>query len=261
MQQQETKAQTRERIMAKVQKILSQAKGTTFEAEAATAMRMASELMEEHNISEADLIIEEIKGTDGLVEGTMGMAFDTKMPQWMLSMSYAAAKLYDCEVKCVWDADGKIRVKLFGYKFDVEMANWTFGFVSQQMGKAAIDYASNEGIDEWSKKKQYKVAQRKVIADFLSGAASGISQRVAQILAERKRAREASGGDSRALMVVNTKAVEIRKKWGQFNYGVGRGGPASNAYSAGRRAAAGMNLGQGVVGNGGASGNGQKRIG
>ena len=83
-----------DKIIAKISKLLAKGNGSSFEGEADTFLNKAYTLMQEHNISMAQ--IESANRDDEL--GTMGEHFLIRFPNksWEQILLYNIAKLFDC---------------------------------------------------------------------------------------------------------------------------------------------------------------------
>lgn len=160
--------------------------------EAANAARMAASLMEEHNITHAHIIATELNKGCGLAESITKKGF-LKFPLYRQSIAINVAKLHDCFCNFQW-SNGFKYIRFYGYKDDVEISVWLYDYIVVEIQRL-FKSTRKRGDDS-----KYK-------ADFNTGAATIIKERVAEIIADRKT-RETSTGKG-LVVLKSTKIIEV----------------------------------------------------
>lgn len=197
----------RERMLAKVRKLLAMAhdgRGNTHEAE--TAMRQANKLMAEYGIAEAEADMAHI---NEVVYGETSCAPDGRSaggrvwrscPAWAGILALGVAAFTDSVCTRRRTLDGETLV-FQGEQQDVTLARWLFGVLVESM--------------QAEQKQSGWVTAREANA-FRVGASGVLARRLRALAAERRQMYEQAKAESgsKALAVVDTKAVAVAAKFG-----------------------------------------------
>lgn len=116
----------KEKIVEKIKKLLSLGGNNPDRAEAASALRRASELMEKYNIAESSVSVtqEGISTEDFICIPTEGNR------RWVGILAYTCAKLFQCGSH--WN--DAVTIRFFGGKSDVIFAKTMFEYLLQSWG-------------------------------------------------------------------------------------------------------------------------------
>lgn len=243
------------RVIEKIRKLLARADSTRNDNphEREIAMRQAMSMLARHGLEVAD-----VGDVDAKPEGAIGRSAAELMTKnvWERCVWAAVAKLYGCDCVLHHDDSGRRVVWVLGRKLRVDIV------------RSVAAYAIQSIIRE-------SRANRHDTLRFGAGAASGISQQVATMLANMAKGDLGDGGEqlseSRALIVVNQREkalVDARSArsnfWPDSRWGSTRGSSArlrdsrdANSYSAGKSYGSSMSLNNQI----GSGGGGQRRIG
>lgn len=235
-----------EKVLERIKKMLRMAEDARGNPnEAANAAAMAAKLMQKYNLDAASMILGDLEGRAdaGLVK-EMGMRPSewSVMPGWMVSLSISVADLFDCKVRMAWDYRQKsvnrkpyINVVFFGYKTDVQVCQWTFKYLVDQV----MMYA-----DGFQGGKLEKIS-------FREGASNELRKRLGAMLQEKKAAEKVVASSTALVVIKQQKITEI---FGEFKYSTRQGGERDySAYNAGRAAGAKINISAPLSGGNGSA--------
>lgn len=179
----------------KVRKLLALArdKGAT-EAEAASAMAMASRIMLDHNLSE-DMI-----GDKSEIYGGM---WGTLQPRWSLWLGLAVGKLYSCQhvFAVLRSSDGKTTNRWIGRELNVRACEETFQFIIDQ-----VEREYKRELKRWGRKltQPMRAELRKT---FKEACAMRVLHRCEEIIEHHRK-----GVNQHALVVIDDMMVEINRQ-------------------------------------------------
>jgi len=179
----------RQKILERIRNILSLAKGTSFEGEADTAMKLALDYMKRYGLSLSEVEVkEELK--EEIVSEPLNRKVKTQ-ELWERHMCMAIASVFDCETyfdtRCRDTSSRISSVMVFcGFPKDVDMCKLLFNILLVSAKSAAH--------------KKYPSDYQK-IRSFLLGFGIGLTRRVRE---EKERIKEniPNTNNSYALMVV-----------------------------------------------------------
>lgn len=120
--------QYREQIVNRIRKLLAMSKGTQYEEEAGTALRMAQEHMSKYGLSMTDIEISQELEEDIVEEILQGHTKRASPERWESYLAQAVAIVFDCRViRSIYFTDSFL--KFVGYKKDAEMAKLVFNIL------------------------------------------------------------------------------------------------------------------------------------
>lgn len=156
-------------VLDKIQSLkrLSENKSAT-PAEAANAAARVQELMLKHQISEADLGVEED------VEWNKDPIYSGVRPSaWRSFLATGIASLNGCRVLRGTFPNGSYRATLVGRKGDVEQVRYLFEFVSREIERLwaryrkTMEYATRPGVSGRTAGNSYRLGAVQVVLDRL----------------------------------------------------------------------------------------------
>lgn len=234
-----THAERRARMLEKVRKLLAMARdGRGNATESETAMRQANKMMAEFGIEEAEFDLQQLD-SDAMVFGEATCGSDGRapmqgkvyrsMPSWSGMLAVGVGRFTDTVVSRRRTEHGELLV-FRGEREDVLLARWMLGVLGE-----AIEIERR--ASGWKGKGE--------ATSFRVSAVSTLCSRLRTLNAERRAmyedAKRTSG--SRALMVVDRKAVEVAKRFGVQKTRTSRGGYSSTgAAMAGAAAGSRINI-------------------
>lgn len=229
----------RQKMLEKVRKLLNMARDGRGNAnEEEIAMRQANKLMAEYGIAEAECDMSAIEAGE-MVFGEAQAAPDGRAPEpgkvyrtcptWTGVIAVGIARFTDSVVTRRRTIQGEVHV-FQGEKEDVLLARWLFGVLVDSVQR-------EQKASGWTKRGEAN--------DFRISAASVLQRRLRSLADERRamfqQAQVASS--SRALMVVDRKALEIASRFGkQHTRSTSRGYRSSGAAMAGGEAGRRINI-------------------
>ena len=184
-------------IMERIRKLLAMSKDVSSPHEAAIAAKRVQALLERHNLEESAVITMECNSGEGMDE-VLAEGKTKTVVGWKGSLTWAVVHLFDCEGIWTNDEQGFKRVRLYGYKTDVQTALWTYEML--------VDATNNAT-------KRMTGLDRKGKNAFRQGFAAGVQKKVKEILVERRASQRS---DSKALVLVKRDA--IAKRFGSTSY-------------------------------------------
>lgn len=194
-------------IKIKIKKLLAMAaKAEGNENEALVAANMAAKLMVKYQLDHSDMIKVELKKGDGLAGEIINDMEYKAWPVWLQGMVISVVKAFECQVKFVkGNAPGTHQLLIEGYKLDVEMCRWMFGFLYEELMRLANQYVTNRSktVADFSKVKMKN--------SFLKGASDAVRERLKQIVVDRESAVAGTG-----LIVIKKDAIQ--KRFGNTKY-------------------------------------------
>jgi hypothetical protein len=220
---------TQEKILERIEKLLRMAEDSSSPNEAAIAASRAKKLMEKHQISRMDIVLEDLRNGK-LSQEDYGVG--KRLPKHLNFLFSSVAKYHDCEVKY----SSRQVVTFYGYEEDVKMCVMSFNFLRSTIDKLADrDY------------KQYKKQGGEAHAlswktSYKKGAASAI---VVTLREEKAKEKQESCQSGTSLVIAKDRA--IKEHFGNFQYGKSSA-EASNreSYSRGYEEGKKVRLSQGI---------------
>jgi hypothetical protein len=236
----------RQKILDKIRKLLALATSSN-QHEAEAAMAKASELMQEHQIDEAEASLKQAEQEEVLKE--YWQVPNLKMKYiWVVILAQAAGKLYDVEVLNPRSLHGT-QILWIGYKGDIEAAKITL----EHLFHSWANFVENDLTAEKKRARDWGYpwpprATMKFKLGHGQGYAAALRARAYKLAADRKANVSASGATGTALVVVKNQLIEKV-------YDKARGGPTSrqqtgmaSGYDAGRHRGQNVALGGGIRG-------------
>lgn len=118
----------RKKILERIKKIMAVAKGSSFEGEADTAMKMAQSYMKQYGLSMSDVEFQEELKEKIIHDIMTGKENPRAIQRWTQILAGVCGMIFDCQFVLVKD-DPKDRLSYIGYSNDVEMAKLLFGIL------------------------------------------------------------------------------------------------------------------------------------
>lgn len=198
-----TNNQDLEAVLRRVQKLLAIANDSRANPnEAAAAASQAERIMRKYQVDHADVIAAQLKTEDAFdqvdVGGTMDPdAYARSTTTWAGMLGLAVAKLNDC--KATWERSERLGVclRFSGYKSDVQVAQWTYLYIVNQMANSLREHQARTG------------AGRKQSEDYRKGFVVAVCGNIGKEI-ERKKQEMATTSSSRALVLAKSQAVVER---------------------------------------------------
>lgn len=224
-----SKEQASSKIIERVRALLAMGGDVSSQHEAAIAMKRARKLMDEHQITLADI--------ESLTEDDLGVAnYDagsTRQKIWVSTLACIVAEMNDCLVDfAVRQRRSQNKVYQFkGFKEDVKLAEFMLAYLVDTCNRLYDRDKKELGLNGMADKN-----------DFLSGMAQGLVQRIRAIINERKKSMsEACTGRS----LIISKATIIEDKFGVVKHETTKDTRDANviAYMGGKLAANEVQLG------------------
>lgn len=161
----------RQKVMARIKKMLALADNNPSAEEAAVAAAMASKLMDKFNIEHSELILAEI-GDDDIIEHETDVSWARAVPGWIQRIIIATAQLHDCEAKFNYSRKEGVRqthvgVSFLGDKADVIVASWVFDYLLGEMKRLGNVYSKSIGKATGIQRNSFKTACAGEIATTL----------------------------------------------------------------------------------------------
>lgn len=221
-----------EKILERIRALLAMGGDTSSEHEAAIALKRARKLMDDHQVTLAD--IENIKDDDlGSSEYDLG---STRQQRWVTRLAINVAKLNDCIVTYAARRRGENkRYQFKGFKEDAGMCEFMLVYL--------VDTCNRLYQRDKDKLGLYGTADKN---DFLRGLAAGIIDRIKDMIEERNQAQ---ASDGRSLVLIKMAVVEAEFGKEKYRNVKVRSAANHNAYSAGKRTASEVHLGSFVGSN------------
>lgn len=229
----------RDAMMAKLKKLFAMARHAgSNETEAETALRQANKIMTEFGIQEAEVDMAAINahtmkfgerevGPDGrkMEPGKV----HRQAPRYAGYLALGVARFCGCVVEWRVTANGSVLV-FQGEQQDTLFAQWLFGILVNRM-------LAEQLLSGWTRRGE--------AVQFLEGAALTLSRRLKELAAERRAAFQQAASHSKALAVVDHKAMEVARLFGHQRTRTSYSGSRSadsGARVAGREAGATINI-------------------
>ena len=203
----------------RIRKLLSKTteNGCT-EAEAMSAARVAARLMDQHNLSAADLLAGQTAATDALFERT-------GIEHAVIYVAKAVGSFTNCKIFMDTRAEVKVEKDLFGggkatkeainklrivgLAHEVEVARYVLEicYVAMEAAAAKALMSENEERTRHDEPQILGNERKRWVADFQRGMAHRMSETLDEMTGERRREVHASGS-GRDLIVVRNQLVD-----------------------------------------------------
>ena len=229
----------RAKMLEKVRKLLAMARdGRGNENEEAIAMRHANKIMAEYGIAEAECDMS-VLDAGKMVFGEVFAGMDGRAPEpgkvhksystWVGVLAVGVARFTDSIVGRSLTGNGQMLV-FRGEREDVLLARWLLGVLTESLQR-------EQKASGWT--------SRADAGSFRMSAASTLSWRLRDLANERRAMYETAKreSNSRALVVIDRKALEIVKRFGTQKTRTNRAGYSSSAAAiAGQEAGRRINI-------------------
>lgn len=240
------------KLLERVRKLLAIANDTRANPnEAAAAAAQAENIMRKFNIDHADVLLKRVQRGEEEFDTVNVSAFmkrdvdnghvQKRTPKWAGWLGVRVAKLNNCEVRYSWDDKRGSVVQFCGYKSDTQVAGWMFDYL---LGCMIND------VRAWQKAAPRGKAESN---SYREGFILAVCEKLRTL--ERERDAEMANTSAGTALVV-AKAAAIAAHFGGFNYGKGKSASASDrdAFFAGQKAGARVDVGRRAVGTSGGAG-------
>lgn len=217
------------KLLDRIKKLLSLAGNNPNATEAASATAKAHTLMREHNIAMSQVIMDELRADKHAHMGRRKAYAYVNKPtpgykghhrhvqpfaQWM---AVAVGDLFDCHsaISVIEYNDGQATfacVEFYGYKTDVEVAQWTFSYLMECVRRAGLEYRRTVLVSRGLKGAD----QKRHSTSFREGFSTQICERIGELIYNRNRER---AGNGRELVLYENKREAIEAVFGKFQYG------------------------------------------
>ena len=114
--------------------------------EAASALRQAHGLMKKHNVTEDQILANDVSET--AVESISRY----NPPYWVLALSNVVAQAFECRVFVSRRFGRRPELRFIGMEISPEIASYTFNVLYRQLKQARRDFIYELGIDDRSEK-------------------------------------------------------------------------------------------------------------
>lgn len=141
----------KERYLQKIKKLLNKARNNSSAEEAATALRMAQKMMQEHGLSESDVSLSEVTECE-----TQKMPSSAKKPpKYMMYLLHVVCKAFGVRHYFRWRGITKPRraVVFYGAEERPQIASYAFEVLSRQLTKGRNEYRNSLHKNTKSSKK------------------------------------------------------------------------------------------------------------
>jgi hypothetical protein len=191
-----------ENILARIKKLLSLSESSN-ENEAAAAAAKAQELMFKYEVEMSQVANLDLRPNEKVDEHNFDLdAGESKVANWRSWLFGAVAETSMCQPyfhrsSRGYGKRGKVYGRIIGRKSDVEVAQYTYSWLTNELERLSHQYMANQIY--WD---QYD--SRKMRRSWLEGAAIGVSKK----LREEFRSRSTESEASTALVVVRDKEIQ-----------------------------------------------------
>lgn len=216
-------------VITRIKKLLALSSNNPNVQEASAAAAKAEQLMHDHQLAMADIIIDQLKGPQ--LHSHMGRSkvhsyvnkvgpsyrgHHAELPAFAQWLGVAVGDLFDCHTAksqmYINNNNASFGcVEFFGYRQDVEVASWTFTYLLECIRKASAVYRRDVLIPNGIMRAAQKIASR----SFREGMSQQLCQRLYEIREARKRATTSG---STALVLYENKKAAIESIFGKFDY-------------------------------------------
>ena len=229
-----------DKIKQRIKKLLAMAGDTSSPNEAAIAAERASKLMRQHQLDNADLVMEDLDDPDQLISVEAGKTY-RRLPGWLQSLAISIAEATETQARISRLPNGYRRLRFEGYRPDVELAEWMLDYLFAQMGQQARAERKAQGKDPCL---SYRHNSRKYMNSFRDGLSLGIRNKLAEFYAD---GRSEVSDTARGLVVAKESA--IAREFGQARYGTRNAGSNRDGYESGVQASSRVNVSRGIGGS------------
>ena len=199
--------------MRRIQKLLAIANDDRADPnEAASAASMAERIMRKYQLEHADVIMASLLKGDDLTTADVVATAKTNgtkvrlLPLWANWLAVKVAEFNDVGARLRATKDGEACVRFYGFKSDVQVAEWMFNYLVATVNRLVTAYKVSA---------DYRLNGRKVLNAYRQGVTTGILTKLQASIQEKKREAE-SAPTGRDLVVVKQHAIE--KRYGDFGY-------------------------------------------
>lgn len=183
----------RETILDRIRKLRALSADPNNLNEATTAAKIAEELLQKHQIAEAELILEEGEKEEPKLDDNPVETFGQRQNVWKNILSLQLAKAYNCTT--VWQRKGGVLgLYVIGRPSDIEIVKYNYAYLSLQIVRLA-ELNQPSGL--------YKGAAKGWRNSFYLGATNAI---ISALEEEKEKVRAES--NSSALAVVDKHMAE-----------------------------------------------------
>lgn len=208
----------REDILNTVRKMLDLAQDSSNVHAADIALAKAQKAMEEHNISMADILEEEMKKAKAEFATLHVLDWQYQnIPAYYGQLIVAVCDLFDCKARIVESPKHYYPyqcIAIYGYKVDAQVAEWAFTYLVAEMKKRYQDFIENVFNNIPARElKARKLNKASAGISFQKGVVRELINRIHELQDSRKQILTSSGTD---LMVI--KEQHIVAQFGEFKY-------------------------------------------
>ena len=188
-----------QKIIDRIRALLALASNNPSEAEATSAAGRAAQLMQEHDLEQAEI---EASGGEVEAEPIVDEEADdnggkSRRDMWKSVLLYGIGQLFGVTV---YAHDSK--EKIFGRSSSVRTATYTYRYLANEIERLSERY--------WRLLEDQSVGKRSATNDFRRGCAGRLQVRMKEIKAEQDNAAQASAG---ALIVIAKHDEETALAW------------------------------------------------
>jgi len=196
----ENKMQNKSKLLDRARKLFAMSQTDSSPHEAEIAMRRLSKLMEELDITEADLI----KNPDSTEYSSFNGEIYKRFPKWYVVLAYAAAKLTDTRVVTITKKLGRNRIERFmqfqGVNDGSQIAILTLDYLIESVDRGLNNYLKQESTIQsialgWE-------STRTASTDYRTSFAFAVSKRAEKLAEERSKSMAGTG-----LIVVKNQLI------------------------------------------------------
>lgn len=216
----------RAKVLLRIKKMLAMADDKRGNpAEIATAAEQAATLMRKYNIEYAEAIAADVRrGVDIIEADLVDSNYIKHVPHWYNTLGWAVAQSLDCQARLVWvkrDRKHYLTMRLYGYKPDIEVSQWLFGYLVGQVQQLAdAQWKPYMARLQFEGKPIYPNTRRKWKDQYREGLVAVLNGRIREVYgkAAAAEAEAARAAGSTALVVLKEQAIKGAFETVEFEY-------------------------------------------
>lgn len=210
------------KIVDRIRKLMAQAQSDNAH-EAALAAGMAQEMMFQYQISETDLVVEEKREAEPVIEGSIAGGNKKQRDVWKACLANGIAKGFGCEMYNSHDEKGFPRFQVYGIESVVQTVSYIYGYLVLEIERLCEVAWKGEGRAEVSFGEKAKARTWK--NSFRMGAVNAIYRRLqeqrkeqtAQVGAMMAAAKAAKSAPSTALALYKTDEERVAEGYKELS--------------------------------------------
>ena len=202
------------KILDKIRKLIAiRDNAASSPGEIANAASMIVKMMAKYNLDNRDLIFEDLKKDDNLTGADIaGPQYDKNIPLWYNVLATAIGDIFECEstiVRVTVDGKRKLTFRIYGYTPDVEVSQWMFSYLAEQINKLADSAWKDESalIQSWKDRKPWASELTRFKSKYRYGVVQGILPRLRTAYEEQTKQEPMPAGTGTGLVVYKLQRI------------------------------------------------------